>query len=236
MKERSIIMTAAEVRATLEGRKTQIRRAMKPQPSENMRLDKLAKHGIGDGIETDYGQIGQTFEYGARFVHQDGVDWVVKCPYQPGDRLWVKESHYLYGRWVKNGFTGTAKQKYRFIPEIKEAMYSDTSPAVIATQQDKLEGNTGWFKRNSPFMPRWASRITLEVTAVRVERLQNISEGDAVAEGCSSNFEAGTAADEIETAREQFLRRWDEINARRGFPSSSNPWVFAYTYKLIDTI
>jgi hypothetical protein len=73
-------------------------------------------------------------------------------------------------------------------------------------------------------MPRWASRITLEVDEIRFERLQDISEGDIIAEGCPNEFLLG---------RNWFVPRWDALNATRGHPWESNPWVWVVSYHVL---
>jgi hypothetical protein len=159
MKERPILFSAPMVRAILAGTKTQTRRVYKGTP----RLD--GEHHTNGSGET-------------------WTDWG-RCPYgKPGDRLWVREAwrvgtkydtkaprdlaprsmtvEYEAGGYACNGLTGGWGTHY---PATREY------PAWVG----KL--------RPGMFMPRWASRITLEVTGVRVERLQDISEADAIAEG-----------------------------------------------------
>jgi hypothetical protein len=79
-------------------------------------------------------------------------------------------------------------------------------------------------------MPRWASRITLEVTAARVERLQEITEDDARAEGCEREWRQATHP--CHTSRQPFAELWDRINAERGFGWSVNPFVWVVSFKL----
>jgi hypothetical protein len=78
-------------------------------------------------------------------------------------------------------------------------------------------------------MPRWASRITLEITDIRVERLQDITEEDAEAEG--SKLDGGTAPEICYTYRYGFSKLWDSLNAKRGFSWESNPWVWVIGFK-----
>ena len=99
--------------------------------------------------------------------------------------------------------------------------------------------STNW--RTPIFMPRWASRIPLEITNVRVERLQEIGEADAIAEGVRELRDgSGTYAGREgprnlvtpwETAKEAFADGWDSINAKRGYPWSSNVWVWVIEFK-----
>jgi hypothetical protein len=133
----------------------------------------------------------------------------IACPYgQPGDRLWVREA------WMDlRGVEGA----------IGKAMYR-------ATFGNAPEGGK-W--RPSIHMPRWASRITLEVTGVRVERLQDISDSDAWDEGI--DFEAYTAAGGCKDApRVAFGNLWESINS----PGSwiANPWVWVVEFKKLETI
>jgi hypothetical protein len=79
-------------------------------------------------------------------------------------------------------------------------------------------------------MPRWASRLTLEIVSVKVERVQEISEEDAQAEG----IVFGTYdASERQTYKTEFIRLWDSINEKRGFGWAKNPWVWAITFKAV---
>lgn len=130
------------------------------------------------------------------------------CPYGlPGDRLWVREC------WRELGSGQGADGK---IP---------TYPVPVGYAADR--GYSGpW--RPSIHMPRWASRLTLEVVGVRVERLHDISEADAQAEGCAPML---THADP--SAREQFESLWDSINGKRA-TWASNPWVWVVTFRRLE--
>jgi hypothetical protein len=86
-------------------------------------------------------------------------------------------------------------------------------------------------------MPKWAARIWLEVTAVRAERLQDISEGDAKAEGVFKEFEMNVAnfvhdKKTNESYKFGFKHLWDSLNAKRGYGWDKNPWVFIYEFKV----
>lgn len=139
----------------------------------------------------------------------------VKCPYgRPGDHLWVRET------WIP-----TTDNK-------RVADYRATS--------DGREYVVPW--KPSIHMPRWASRLTLEVTDIRVERLQDISEADAQAEGLASwpsekepvTHYGLTVADVWETdPRLTYKRLWDSINAKRGYSWESNPWVWVVEFAVV---
>ena len=88
----------------------------------------------------------------------------------------------------------------------------------------------------SIFMPRWASRLTLIVTDVRVQRLQEISEDDAKAEGCPGWYSPAHPDQGVTDGRlphEEFAELWDSLNAGRGYPWNSNPWICALTFDVI---
>lgn len=191
MKERPILFSAPMVRAILEGRKTQTRRILKPQPTwHNTNLPTM---------------IGNTAVFGVISDNYPQCDW--KCPYgQPGDRLWVKETHLC-----------TAADEVHFRAD-------GNFPEGAA----KMLG--GW--RPSIFMFRRFSRILLEITAVRVERLQDISDEDALAEGVHRmdwEYENGECC---ETARDAYAMLWDHINGAGSW--DANPWVWCVSFKRIE--
>ena len=136
------------------------------------------------------------------------------CPYgQPGDRLWVRESFSgPYCMEAQDGMAAAAPSTW--VHESRIWYWADGQP----THGD-------WTRpRPSIHMPRWASRITLEVTDVRVERLQDISEADAIAEGCPPN--ATNAPDDI--SRFWYRLLWDQINGPGSW--DANPWVWCVTF------
>lgn len=135
-------------------------------------------------------------------------------PYgQPGDRLWVRESGweppFLTTRMLRDG--------------------ADTWPRYIYDADDDDSAwciEHGWMRRPSIHMPRWASRITLEITGVRIERLQDISRGDAMAEGCPfPNMAHG------DNPRHWYAELWDSINGPGSW--DANPWVWVIEFKRI---
>jgi len=153
--------------------------------------------------------------------------------YAVGDKLWVKEEwsgHYHFRD------TPPAKRVSFMTPDgpiLREDIWywADGRPA------------TGDYERpRSPlFMPRWASRITLEVTAVRVQRLQEISDDDALAEGVTKVREhcyviRGIDYDEIGLCHSgpiaPFAKLWDSLNAKRGYGWEDNPWVAAISFRI----
>jgi len=174
MKERPIIFSSPMVRAILDGRKSQTRRIVKKQISDihkfqgwiigstDKKRDGCASWGIGEGS-----------------LIYDLV--VARCPYgQPGDRLWVRESYMPDpaddGTWAYTQYMGCKGSPLSDIP----MKFRRPENCIYRATWDGSE-LVGW--KPSIHMPRWASRILLEVTNVRVERLHDISEEDAIAEG-----------------------------------------------------
>jgi len=140
-----------------------------------------------------------------------GKSVAVPCPYgQPGDLLWVRET------WATSPF----------LNDIKPSELSrDFTSLFYRANQGVNDSHYSW--RPSIHMSRWASRINLEVTGVRVGRVQDISEADAVTEGMEV-VPIGTAT---WTNRQSFGILWDKINAKRGYSWDSNPWVWVVEFK-----
>ena len=179
--EHPILFSTEMVRAILNGRKTQTRRVIKPQPS-GIRLSPFVKSGIED-------------------IH----GYEIKIKYHVEDMLWVRET------WAD--FEGGINLPFEPI------MY-------------KADDDTAKYKwRPSIYMPRWASRITLEITNVRVERVQEISEDDARQEGCKSW--KGVLGDGEMSAREAFIRLWNSINQKRGYGWDVNPYVWVIEFEVM---
>lgn len=135
------------------------------------------------------------------------------CPYgEVGDRLWVRET---------------------FAPCIGGAE-GPLNPTLY--RADEFEGYDKLTWKPSIFMPRWASRITLEITNIRVERLQAISESDIHAEGIDEAFcsALGETAHRDPDLVEAWCHGWDALNAKRGYSWESNPWVWVIEFKKID--
>lgn len=160
-------------------------------------------------------------------VRVQGCDWlcddgrILRCPYgQPGDELWVKETWSYFGG--------------------DEYLYQQLRESVCyRADHNGTDSIPGGRWRSSMFMPRWASRITLRIESVRVERLQDITERDADAEGTTSHYpcEEPTAHREGVhrcTPTEDFRRSWDSINGKRpGCAWKDNPWVWVIEFRRI---
>lgn len=230
--ERPILFSGPMVRAILReiDPKTQTRRVGKIQ---NHEYTQLGVSYIGHATK---GTVALA-TYRA-FPDQGSARWAIcECPYGvPGDRLWIRETFALQsnveddlppfadGRPVKH-FDGEDESGWL------QPHYRATDPMPEPGCPEDERHNCGsedicaspW--KPSIFMPRWASRITLEVTEVRVQRVQEISKADCIAEGMEG-------LDDVHAGWHQnYAQLWDSINLKRGFGWDANPWVWCVTFK-----
>ena len=249
--ERPILFNSEMVRAILDNRKTQTRRVIKPQPTNADYWTLLHTVGLRDSF------------YPNTIKATPGR---LACPHgQPGDRLWVRETwrieSFIDGEPIEFGYKDGATMEERCegqdAPNYEDWMERMNVQSTEDCERSGLmcdeEGYYSWEHGNSPcrwrpsiHMPRWASRLTLEVTGVRVEQVQSISHEDALAEGVVAfTVSPGTAPasypitfyspgphDEggYPQAREAFENLWDSINAKRGYGWDVNPWVWVVEF------
>jgi hypothetical protein len=215
MKERPILFSTEMVKAILGGRKTMTRRVVKLHKPFDKSWKSIYQDGGGNWIAWDYDEPGLA-DF-TRRAYPNGEGFL--CPYgQVGDWLWVRET-----------FCYKIDPVTAIVSE-DEYWYRATNPEVLKVADDGSFAfrKDGWSA--SPWlpsihMPRRASRITLEITNIRVERLQNISGDDALKEGLPGKGKF--------TARLQFVSLWTEINAKRGYSWGSNPWVWVVSFKVV---
>lgn len=214
MKARPILFSASMIHALLGDRKVQTRRVIRPQP----RIDEQGNfcwRGVRDGQSAAGDSHAQKLALASCCDSQDRG----QCPYgKPGDLLWVKETwgiDRVGGRVPLNAVVATNGGGF---PVAKVKYAADDGSTVMADE-----------KRSSLFMPRWASRLTLQITDVRVERLQEISEADAVAEGVFTPG-AGYAENGPPVAVVNYGALWESINGAGSW--DENPWVWALTFKV----
>ena len=135
------------------------------------------------------------------------------CPYSEGQKLWVRETFVYTG-------PGSGSDLPTYVEE--RTKQANQTPANCWYRATSGDAPIRWTP--AIHMPRWASRITLEVTGVRVERLQDISEDDAWAEGCRSD---------ATRALDWYVRLWDSLNAARGYGWDVNPWVSVVNFRIV---
>lgn len=235
MKERPILFSSEMVRAILEGRKTQTRRVVKKIPCQ---CSEWMPHEISKTTPEGYQEAGHSGLWSCQCC----TDTPRECPYgKPGDRLWVRETwlpdppqtdiefdYCLYSDGENHNFDALPKKYKNPKHIIYKASWDDTPLRWIP----------------SIFMPRWASRITLEIVNIRVEKVQEIGEEDAWSEGVGGGVMGRFDID----GRVLFKDLWDSINAKKGLVfedefgtiSSSgiyswvfNPWVWVIEFKRV---
>lgn len=204
------------VQAILNDRKSMTRRIIKPQPSpEPNRIEYYSIPGWGWMPTSKSGKIGIF----------NPVSY--KCPYgKVGDRLWVRET------WA---IIGTFPLIIRYKANGDDYFFSKHPKSI-----QQFKHGSSW--RPSIFMPRWVSRITLEITDIRVERVQDIKPEDCEEEGIWGETKASPVRGlpyEIYHCQgftytqpiEAFQELWDSINEKRGYGWDINPWVWVINFK-----
>lgn len=224
MAERPILFSTPMVRRVLDGSKTVTRRVVK-MPSDTTRLRPAQGGEAPQGAYVAYWEEPGGAEEGGT---------AVRCPYgAPGDRLWVKEAvrfRHRAGRYTTVYLTdGT---------ELEAT--ADGAADTFGRATWKQVGGDHWLSPRRPphHMPRWASRITLEVTDVAVEQVQDITEDEARAEGvfgeqCDHKRRTCAEIGCIGPNRAAFADLWDSINAKRGHGWDANPWVWVVRFKVV---
>lgn len=210
-KERPILFSGAMVRAILDGRKTQTRRILKPQP---MHPGFASRHTLATDDE------GQDLYVGSATLASP-----IRCPYgKPGDRLWVREAF--------------MHEPADYCWEASVSIPARPATTIYRADSDPHGEAKGCGWKPSIHMPRALSRITLEITGVRVERLKDCSERDAVAEGlhilpASGRYVVNPGEQYFGAAghdpRVVYADLWDRINGAGAW--EANPWVWVVEFK-----
>jgi hypothetical protein len=212
--EKPILFSGEMVRAILAGRKTQTRRLVTvPWKGSRRALPYEPWWVSEDGKLLAQDEYGDFHEASTRMA-----------PYgHAGDRLWVKETFqinhvkYVRGRLPKSRPTTLAEVLYRADGNYAEQFEQVDSPEMAI-----------W--RPSIFMPRWASRLTLAVTGVRIERLHAITDDDAKAEGV---WHEPRHDGMLSHPRLAYAELWDKINGKRA-PWEKNPWVWVVDFRVVN--
>jgi hypothetical protein len=223
MNEKPILFSAPMIRAILAGRKTQTRRVIKPQPKYDHFSYIGAKHtGPWRG-----------------YLYLDDPVWEARCPCgRQGDQLWVRETFAEICELADplcECEDAAPDNPHHFIEYRADSgnkypgQWDDAYPGEIILAKEE-----GYLPRWKPsiFMPRWASRIQLQVESVRVERVQEISPRDAVREGVVDFVKQRTW--KYHAIIENFKEVWNSINEDRGYGWEKNPWVWVVEFSLIQ--
>lgn len=252
MKERPVLFSGAMVNAILEGRKTQTRRVIKNFPEYERGTEPPQKaRGIAPRHPAPYFDCYRNEKKTEANPRGDSEHWCwwdeydrmgngwLKCPYgKPGDRLWVREKFLVE-------LPGDYRYDAEGIPPGEYPAHLQKESIVHYAATNTLKTLGAW--KPSIHMPRWASRITLEIVSVRVERLNDISEEDAEREGVESAWDDGlpdskwgpawAAADKSNPrltrfgARSGFAVLWESINGPGSW--EANPWVWVVEFKVV---
>lgn len=222
MKPKAILMRCELARQSLAGQKSVTRRAVK-FPIKNRSFGcEIAGCELRHELELDPGL----------------------CPYgEPGQLLYVKETHWRLGHWVKNGISDTGRQKHRFVPwpKIEGVTFDEPAEHLRGASRDNLTDR--YWKRPSLFMPREASRLTLLVKNVSVVRLKDITEQEVISEGGtmrrigSGDVRTGMrdcwsiGGYEAENADQAFELLWESINGPGSW--DENPYLWRIEYEAI---
>ncbi len=207
MKEHPMLFSQGMVNKIRTGHKTQVRRIIKPQP-----------------VQSSTNPLYLDWKDGS-FSADDAI--LRHSPFQPGDHIWVRETWGIFQTsWTDYGWEpqglidfSTTLPKDRLVFSgmygIRKVVY-----AADGYERDKFCEEPGF--KASIHMPRWASRITLEITSVRIERLQNISERDCAAEGFGGKYTR-------EYKRPRFQAYWNKLYDNW----DANPWVWVIDFKVV---
>lgn len=212
VKERPILFSGPMVRALLDGRKTQTRRVVKPRWGASI----FAREDDGSPVWSD-----------SYIMDQGNAEWRMRDnPYGvPGDRLWVKETHAIVPRTA-----------YAMSEGVQQTLRPDDNHDAAVYFADWERSKPGRW-RPSIHMPRWASRLLLEITDVRAERLMDCSDADAQAEGLQWVTPGMWSVDRTlpiisNEPRTAYFELWDHINGAGA--AEANPWVWAVSFRVLS--
>ncbi|MFJ5371268.1 hypothetical protein ACIPTP_12190 [Pectobacterium versatile] len=213
MKERGMIFNAEMVRAILNGRKTQTRRIIKNQPFDRSQYRHDHQIEIISGRAENGDEVDGLYAY----TKSTGGTWSAKCPFgQPGDRLWVRETFAA----LEPGSYEQVKPRQGHCQDLR---YAATDR--LAKSDANIRGYK-WIP--SIHMPRYASRILLEITDVRVERLKHIPRDGIIAEG----YPAERATDGGEYDPFLWYRDlWESLYGEGSW--QANSWIWVIEFKQI---
>lgn len=241
MRELPILFSTPMVQAIMNGTKNQTRRMAG--------LDKVNENSNEWELMNIFNRSDELPPF--HFYNKTDGNRYCKSRYQKGDHIWVKETYYALGYWKYTGKkTKTGRPEIEFVDVTTETgdwySYSDNAPLdcvkkiVPTNETNHAKIIFGWYKRPSLFMPKNIARVKLECTGVRCERLQDISEEDAINEGIeklgngylsytknTTSLHTGAAA-----GYRSYISLWESINGKDSW--LANPWVFIYDFKRIE--
>ena len=225
---KGILFKPGLIPAIVEGRKTQTRRAIKPQPDLGLpEFDRYSHIAVDWYHPTKIDRMGKEYPGEQVFgAFTDDGEWGWRCPYLVGETVYIKEAHYRYGYWNETGkYTKAGRLEHQFIPTMDEVRYEENRPERVNAPSWQ---SNGWYRRSPLYLPESAARHFLKILAVRAERLQEITPGDVLKEGIPFAGEGS----EID-ALWDFMELWNSTNPK--YPFDSNPWVWVYGFEFAGT-
>ncbi|HFT1547250.1 TPA: hypothetical protein ACH27V_000838 [Klebsiella quasipneumoniae subsp. similipneumoniae] len=206
IREKGLIFNSEMVRAILDGRKTQTRRPIKWKQTRFTE--------IGEREDGSKWPWSEDAEHACDFWHP--------CPFGAvGDRIWVRET------WSSDFANYYPNDRVWYAADNNRQLDIDMVDGVRGIYSPESDVHVPFRWHPSIHMPRWASRILLEITDVRVERLKSISDGDAIREGCSTaDMKSGDCVADV------FARLWASIYGSDSW--NANPWVWVIEFKRVE--
>lgn len=229
--ERPITFQREHLCQSMRGEKWQTRRVMNPQPTEV----------CSDVSDVGFSQMTPDGHAEVRGRGPEGYgSWFIRCPYgEVGDLLYPRCYHYRADTHTPSDriwCPGTRVLTWRHDPPA-----DSETPPFLAYQMDEEdvlydegERDEDWHGVAAHLMPKWASHVRFRITSVRVERVQEISSSDVVAEGVRLNRGAATVADLYHhdlRRKRRYRQLWNKLNAKRGHPWKQNDWVWVVEYE-----
>lgn len=236
VKERPLLMRPYLANRSLEGKKTETRRVITPQPT----------------LSENVGFCWKNSAFGVGFSKYDTAqNFAVACPLgRKGHHLWVRERAYYDKRIIKD--VGSRRVFFEDSGDMRFQKRPGVYPTPYKLTRELAKLNSTLVCRPSILMPRWASRLIVVIEHVGVERIQEITDESALKEGISEVTKDGKLKkycvidqgdlsstpwqDMARTPREAFRLLWDKINKKRGFGWDKNPWVWVVRYKKSEEV
>ncbi len=224
---KSILFSPLSIKAIQEGRKSQTRRLVNPQPIQD---DDSGFMYSGD----------HKYSFKNDITHapwQDGFILYV-CGDSIGDMLYVKEDYYQYGYWRKNGKNSKGRQLWLFIPITDQILHNDTIGIKLQHVKKDAYRKAAWYKRKARYMPKAIARIFIKLTGIRIERLQQMSQEDAQKEGMWQRpHRCPGWENPMHDFRDCFICsykfEWNLMHGLKGFGWDKNPFVWVYEFEEI---
>jgi hypothetical protein len=227
-----MLFSTEMVRAIISDNKTVTRRAVKKSNSDC--TSSFAELDFNDAVRDNI--FNDKDQYLKVLRPIDDTRHRVFCKYYIGDIIWVRETFYSYGHWTTITENGKSKRNFQDLTRDSNYLYqyfTDWAP-----QKEFKNGQLGWFKRPALFMPKEACRLFLQITSVRIERLQEITNEQALKEGIKVLEKDEAYFDYLEecgsyaTPRGSFTSLWCKINGQASW--DANPYVWVIGFKRIN--